>query len=59
MIILLKQAPSTTQPTHDENKRTSSKQNLNNESKLKRRSQGTISQLAIMRVQTNLEAKEA
>jgi len=39
-------------------KKTSSKKNLNNESKLKRRSQGTISQLAILRVQNNWGAKE-
>jgi hypothetical protein len=49
----LKQVSSTTQPTHDENKKISSKENLNNKSKLKRRSQGTISQLAILRVQNN------
>jgi hypothetical protein len=55
----LKQVPSTTQVTHDFNKKkTSSKENLNNESKLKRRSQGTISQLAILRVQNNWGAKE-
>jgi hypothetical protein len=34
-------------------KKASSKENLNNESKLKSRSQGTISQLAILRVQKN------
>jgi hypothetical protein len=38
-------------------KKTSSKENLNNESKLKRRSQGTISQLAILRVQNKLGGK--
>jgi hypothetical protein len=40
-------------------KKISSKENLNNKSKLKRRSLGTISQLAIWRVQNNLGAKEA
>jgi hypothetical protein len=49
----LKRVPSTTQLTHDENKKTSSKENLNNESKLKRRSKRTISQIAILRIQNN------